>query len=260
MAIDFPSSPTAGQLYVAPNGVSYQWSTTYTAWLPLSVTSAGVDDFFAQVQTITFTTTPTVIVFTPVVTGNSGGWYSTSTGRYTPPAGRYCLNASIGGGNSTVATTLVIQIRKNGTAILNASLTTGAANFNGTVPIHEIVDANGTDYFEIAGSVAAGASTNISGFFSWFSAFPISAAGPATGTGSSWRQIARVVPTAGQATVDFQNIPSDINDLEVRWDVTPTANANDLILQFYDNTGTLDATSGHYVFSYVYGDHTGNAV
>src|SRR5215475_8694724 len=86
---------------------------------------------------------------------------------------------------------------------------------------------------------------------SWFAAFPISAAGPAAGTGSSWRQIARVVPTAGQATVDFQNVPADINDLRLHFDVVPTANANSLALTFFDNVGTIDNTATHYQYNVV---------
>ena len=71
-------------------------------------------------------------------------------------------------------------------------------------------------------------------------------AGPSVVT---WRQIARVVPTAGQATVDFTGLPSDINDLMFSFDITPTLNSVDLIMNVYDNTGVLDNTSGHYNFT-----------
>jgi hypothetical protein len=33
-ALDFPNSPTNGQVYAAANGASYQWSTTGSRWLP----------------------------------------------------------------------------------------------------------------------------------------------------------------------------------------------------------------------------------
>jgi len=111
------------------------------------------------------------------------------------------------------------------------------------------VDANGTDWFDC--QVSSPQSNTTASTTLWFGAFPISAAGPAAGTGSSWRQIARVVPTAGQASVDFQNVPADINSLEFNWDITPTTNAVDLICQFYDNTGVLDSTTAHYNYSKV---------
>ena len=35
-AIDFPNAPAANQIFVAPNGVTYQW--TGTLWLPIGGT------------------------------------------------------------------------------------------------------------------------------------------------------------------------------------------------------------------------------
>lgn len=40
-AIDFPASPTDGQLFSATNGVVYQWSATFTAWLALGGANSG---------------------------------------------------------------------------------------------------------------------------------------------------------------------------------------------------------------------------
>src|SRR5262245_45489016 len=221
--IDFPASPTAGQLFVAPNGVTYQWSSTYTAWLPLAVTSAGVGDFSAIYFGSGLPATLTTLIFPTVVSGNVGGWYSTSTGRYTPPAGRFFMYSGITGGYSAGATQLIIQLRKNGSVMASASgsATTGQANFVAEPTILYQADANGTDWFDVQVQSTSAAS-NVSGNC-WFGAFPISAAGPAAGTGSSWRQIARVVPTAGQATIDLQNVPADINDLELRFDLAATA-------------------------------------
>src|SRR5262245_50658732 len=96
MAIDFPSSGlVVGQIFVAPNGVSYQWDGTL--WKAVSMTGGGFADFFAS-HNATFSlpaSTATTLTFNTVVTGNSGGWYSTSTGRFTPPAGRYFLTAGM---------------------------------------------------------------------------------------------------------------------------------------------------------------------
>ena len=243
--LDFPASPSAGQIFVAPNGVTYQWSSTYTAWLPLNVTSAGVGDFCAyRSSTITLPGSYATLLYDTVLSGNSGGWYSTSTGRFTPPAGRYCLYVCFTGTYSAV-NTANIALRKNGTIFMTAASTVAGNTYMASAPLTATVDANGTDYFDVVGYSGTAGITSGSGN-SFFGAFPISAAGPAAGTGSSWRQIARVVPTAGQATVDFQNVPADINDLQMRFDVTPTANTQDAILQFFDNNGIIDTTSGHY--------------
>ena len=248
MALDFPNSPTAGQLYAAPNGVTYQWSTTYTAWLPLAVTSAGTGDFFATTTALIATGGPTTVVFPTVVTGNSGGWYNTANGRYTPPAGRYLLYGLLNASSTTSAITTSIILRKNGTAILSALGSAGAANLWSMPAFSGEFDANGTDWFDIQ-SQNGGDRTGVT---SWFGAFPISAAGPAAGTGSSWRQIARYVPSGGETQIDFQNIPVDINDLELRFDVIPATNACDISLRGFDGSGTIVTTNYFWALSAVY--------
>src|SRR5262245_13969476 len=93
MALDFPNSPTAGQLFVAPNGVTYQWASTPSPglWLPLAVTSAGVGDFYANVNATGWPASATTVTNFVVQSGNNGGWFVPATGRFTPPAGRYYL-------------------------------------------------------------------------------------------------------------------------------------------------------------------------
>jgi hypothetical protein len=49
--------------------------------------------------------------------------------------------------------------------------------------------------------------------------------------------------------MDVQNIPSDINDLMVHFEMLPVTNDVDLYFQVYDNTGALDVASGHYAWS-----------
>jgi hypothetical protein len=253
--MDFPASPTAGQLFISPtNGVVYQWSTTYTAWLPLSVTGAGQGDFcYTTSGTLDMTGGGGVLLFNSLLSGNAGGWYNASSGRFTPPAGRYVIYSLFtvfnGGGTSGNAT---LRLRKNGTNVTSSqtqSIASGQVYF---VEVKATLDANGTDYFDIwaitsASQAQSGPNQAI------FGAFPITGAAQPAGTGSAWRQIGRVVPTAGLASVDFQNLPSDINDLRLHFDVTPTANAVDLLMQFYDGSGALDTTSGHYNFNNVLG-------
>jgi len=65
----------------------------------------------------------------------------------------------------------------------------------------------------------------------------------------AWEQIGRVVTTAGQTSIDFQNLPAGINDLLCFFDCAPVTNDVGFGLQMYDATGVLDATAGHYAFS-----------
>jgi hypothetical protein len=60
-------------------------------------------------------------------------------------------------------------------------------------------------------------------------------------TPNMWRRLGRIVPIAAQPTVDFPNLPADINNLEFQFDVTPTTNGQDFMLRFFDQTGAIDA-------------------
>jgi hypothetical protein len=248
--MDFPASPTAGQLFISPtNGVTYQWSTTYTAWLPLSVTGAGQGDFCAVTTTgIVLPATATVMTPSVVQSGNSGGWYNTSTGRYTPPAGRYYLHATVTAMLAGSASNIQVALRKNGTNISPPGIQVPGAAFSGDPANAAIVDANGTDFFEFTAQGSGSPTTSLIQFL----AFPITGAAQPAGTGSAWRQIGRVVP-AVQAAIDFQNLPSDINSLEFNFDVTPVTNGENLYVAFYDSGGALDVTANHYVYNKVLG-------
>jgi len=247
--IDFPATPVAGQIFFAPNGVVYQYSSTYTSWVPVAPSSGVQGDVYgfgtgAQIA-------PTVINtwfsarFPTIISGNQTGAYNTTTGAFTPPAGRWriCANATF---NSS-ASGLVgqIKIRKNTVDVVTTppALTTGAANAYGTVTVEAVVDANGTDVFDIQ------TQSTVLWSNAWgnFVAFPISGAQQLPGTGSSWRLISRTVIAAPQATLDLQNIPADINDLELRFDLLPVSNDTGLFLKFYDGGGTLQ--SANYVFT-----------
>jgi hypothetical protein len=154
-AIDFPASPAANQIFVAPSGVTYQWNGTL--WLPIGGTQAlYVGD------------TP------PPSPGPNQLWWNSTNGQ---------LFLWYNDGNTT----------------------------------------------------------------QWVPAMPTLPVGVPSPLG--WRQVGRIVPAAGQATVDFPNIPADINDVLVSFDVQPVNNAVNLVLQFYDAVGALDATSGHYSYA-----------
>ena len=63
---------------------------------------------------------------------------------------------------------------------------------------------------------------------------------------NGFRLLQRTAVSSAVASVNIQAIPADINDLMIHFDLTPVSNGTDLVCQFYDNTGTIDATNLHY--------------
>ena len=130
-AIDFPASPSVGQAFTAGNGVTYTWNGLL--WVASGASAGG--DFCAN-QTSSFppglTATYVTLVLTQVITGNSGGWYSTSTGRYTPPAGRYSIQAGFSQLVAVTPQNILLRLRKNGAML---KTTTKLAPTRATTPI-----------------------------------------------------------------------------------------------------------------------------
>jgi len=255
--IDFPASPVAGQLFFAGNGIVYQYSSTYTSWVAISA-SAPQDGSFTAVSSAGAQFAPSVIntweTANPLTiqSGNAGGWYNSATGVFTPPAGRYFLWGLCSFNSSASNMLGQMRWRKNGAIIGNqADMNTAGANLYATVTDHVIVDANGTDTFDcqIQSNVLM---SNASGSIG---AFPINQAVVPIGGGSAWRQIARTVVAVAGPNIDFQNIPTDINDIEVHWDIIPVTNDTSMFLNFFDSTGVIDTSNVH-VFSGQATEHT----
>lgn len=88
--------------------------------------------------------------------------FSTGTSRFTPPSGKYLLQASAGQTGGVANQRLVMLLYKNGVAFKDYSTTTGgAAAFGVTGCV--VVDANGTDYFEVYLYQDSGGATTMSG-------------------------------------------------------------------------------------------------
>ena len=173
---------------IKPSAVDGQVLTTLAgvaAWAA-PATSPGGDFHANNSANIPIGAAAVVVILNTVLTGNSGGWYSTTTGRYTPPAGRYYISFT-GGllGSSGGPTQTQVTLRKNGANVAAGGQTPGAANWWGDPEAHGVFDANGTDYFDVvvSGNQAA---TVITAGTAVFLAFPLSgirgqqgAAGPA---------------------------------------------------------------------------------
>jgi len=153
MALDFPASPTNGQLFQGSNGVVYQWSSAGGLWLNYGV---GMNN--------------AIIATSPPSNPVAGQiWWSPDTG----------------------------------TAYI------------------WFTDVNSSQWVPLCPTP----SVNFLG----------------------WRQLQRVVPTAGQTTIDFTSFPSDINDLDLRFDVIPTtASVSQLMLQYFNASGTIMNSAGNY--------------
>jgi hypothetical protein len=247
MMIDFPNAPTDGQTFLAPTGVLYRWVAASSLWIAASGTTPG-GDFCATFQSGGgIPTSDTTLVLPTVATGNSGGWYSNSTGRFTPPAGRFFLFAEYMA-TQTAGSHCSVSIRKNGAAIQYNRGSVSANGYYANPSVLIEADANGTDWFDMQISANAGAT----GSWFVFGAFPISGVqgvqGP-PGPGNAWRILSRQVVSAAQPFVELASISSDINELDVHFDLVPVTNDQNLMCQFYGATGVLDVTTAHYSFA-----------
>ena len=217
--------------------------------------SSPVGDFMAQNSAAIGVGATTVqVILNTIITGNSGGWYNATNGRFTPPPGRFYISFTVGAlANAAGATIAQAILRKNGAQVAIAKQVPGNSSWQGDPNAFGIFNCNGTDYFEVfAVGNAAGATIEASAAV--FIAFPLGGAvgppgppGPMP-VGNYWRQLKRIVPTAGQATVDFvpADIPSDINDLMYTVaNVVPQSNDVGFFIRFADAAGTFDTGNNY---------------
>jgi hypothetical protein len=208
-AIDFPGSPTTGQLFAASNGVTYQWNGTL--WLVLAGPGGGTGDFSAYNSAVISLPAGTNVVLIPntVLSGNSGLWYNTTTGRYTPPAGRYSIMCSMTAVPTSAASTMQITLRKNGVGVGGyGSAVSPQAGYQVDLFHNATVDANGTDYFDYignSGNIGQAAVTQ-------FTAFPLTGMqGPSGGApGSVVGDFTAVIINNAIATSPATVIPTTI--------------------------------------------------
>jgi hypothetical protein len=123
-----------------------------------------VGDFATAGQPVVTTTAQAMIM--PVVNGNSGSYYNSATGRWTPPAGRYNLYGGLGAYSNVGNLSVIASLRKNGIVILTNSAS-GFTNGWGLAVVETQVDANGSDYFDLWGQTSA-AATGSEGHFGAF--------------------------------------------------------------------------------------------
>jgi hypothetical protein len=229
--IDFPNSPSDGQTFLAPTGVQYRWVAASSLWLATSGTTPGGDFCaYSSAPPSLVANTVTQAILNTIYSGNAGGWYNTSTGRYTPPAGRYLLMA---GFFATVpsASQLQTSLRKNGVNLAGASsnlLGVGGqvpnVNWYGDPQGTAIVDASGTDYFDF--TIYSGVATPVSSI--WFMAFPLSGVqGPAGPVGPGAIGLYSEVVLAASAAEMRVNIPAGAKRIDLQFGTINAGGTND---------------------------------
>jgi len=151
MAIIKANNNTLSAVTELPTGISGQ---NYPAFKALMTSSQAIS-----------ATTNTVIQINNEVF-DIGGYFDTSTYRYTPPAGKYCFIANVG--NGTVEAYVYGKIYKNGNPLVETLVD---ASNGARVPVHVIDEANGTDYYTLVCYMPTSSSILANDYRTFFSAF-----------------------------------------------------------------------------------------
>ena len=89
----------------------------------------------------------------PVETFDFGGYYDAANSRFTPPAGKYRLSAGAGWSVGIVdGRRVTVEIWKNGSVFRVFASQVSGITENALVSGSCLVEANGTDYFEVYGT------------------------------------------------------------------------------------------------------------
>jgi hypothetical protein len=251
-----PVNPFGGQIWWQPDlarafiwyfdGNSYQW-------VPLDpgtgALATGADFFSSGAPALGTTAQVTTM---PVISGNSGSWYSTGTGRFIPPAGRYNLFAAIGGYSNAGAIGINGAIRKNGVTVgQGPAVNTPGANQWGVTPHNVQADANGSDYFDFLVSCNPAAT----GSFGWFGAHPV---GQIVGTiqpGPSVPYLYNEVVSIAGATDMRPTFPSNAKKIEIEFAIgTSDSSAQTFYVQWMQGGAIVGGTN--YTYQMFYGTGT----
>ena len=121
----------------------------------------------ANAQTITANTLTVAQINSEVF--DIGGYFDTSTYRFTPPAGKYCFIGNLG--NGEYESYLEVSILKNGSKVSENIIELNSGTWAGRSPVHAVEEANGSDYFELGARAGSNMAILISNYRTFFSAF-----------------------------------------------------------------------------------------
>ena len=121
----------------------------------------------ANAQTITANTLTVVQINSEFF--DIGGYFNTSTYRFTPPAGKYCFIGNLG--NGEYETYLEVSILKNGSKVSENIIELNSGTWAGRSPVHAVEEANGSDYFQLGARAGTNMAILTNIYRTFFSAF-----------------------------------------------------------------------------------------
>jgi hypothetical protein len=150
-----PVSPTVNQLWwKSDDGIMYIYYNdgNTTQWVPAAPAAVAkpANALQAFAQTGNFATAVTKIPLQTPAVNQNGTWDATNN-RWTPPAGTYHVSGATFIQSTTTAVGLNCAVYKNGSPVAIAQNTAGTSGFAVSATVNVVVQANGTDYFELWG-------------------------------------------------------------------------------------------------------------
>lgn len=243
--IVFPASPYDGQVFVANNGVIYVWSASKGIWQTAGVVAPLGMDFFAASGGNYIGGGGTIVPKPPVLSGNAGGYYNASTGRWTPPAGRYFVWAGYFGSYSGGATQITTTLRKNGSNLYGGVIITQQVpafnNWGGDPESKAIVDMNGTDYIDYYVSANNGVDGTAN---TWFGAFPVALPVVVPQMPNTLQMYSSAVAIGGETTLDVL-VPINAHRVDLQFSFLSTSGADvNVSLNSVEN-GVVNTSNNH---------------
>lgn len=154
---------TPGTPVLATDAEARAQSSTTKALTPanLAARASFSANKAATNQTSIASTTPTKVTF-GAEDWDTGSYFDTTNSRWTPPAGKVRLSASVFASTITTSSEQILAIYKNGSVLRQVDTSNGATSFTG-LSITILDSANGTDYYEVYVTLTTGSTATING-------------------------------------------------------------------------------------------------
>ena len=160
-----------GTVTLGSSGDTFTMSSGVTMTVPSGAMSGqnypAFKAIMANAQSISANTLTVVQINSEVF--DIGGYFNTSTYRFTPPAGKYCFIGNLG--NGEFENYLEVSILKNGSSVSENIIQLNSGTWAGRSPVHAVEEANGSDYFELAARAPTAMAILQNNYRTFFSAF-----------------------------------------------------------------------------------------
>ena len=162
MPLNFPTSPSDGDIYTDDNSVVWQYSSTKTVWNVVTGTTLKVfsGTKLGVTANVAVTTTSTAVSW-DVESYDQGGYFSSGNAtRITAPgSGFYLVTTTLFAGSQ--GSGYSVAVKKNGTT----NLATSIFNANQTATYEEVIELAKDDYIEVYISEIDGTGTLLTSSF-----------------------------------------------------------------------------------------------